>query len=115
QILHTSVTAIPDDDELLRTVRLHQKNAGTSQVSSIKELAHRRTAAPTRYAGGSGNFGRMKFSDQSGQDMRCLQVVVVVRSIQVGRHGADEVAAILAAISLTEFNASDFRNRIPLV
>ena len=57
----------------------------------------------------------MKLSDQSGQDVGILEIIIVVRPIHVRGHGADEVAAVLAAVSLAHLDASDFRDGIPLV
>src|SRR3546814_10218360 len=39
----------------------------------------------------------------------------VARPIKVRRHGGNEVTTVLLAIGLTEHDATDLRNRIPLI
>src|SRR6266566_7049864 len=57
----------------------------------------------------------MKSSDQRGQNVRVLQIIIVVRSVQVRGHGADKLAAILPAVSLAHFQTGDLGNGVPLV
>src|ERR1022692_1653064 len=57
----------------------------------------------------------MKFTDERGQNMRGLQIIIVIRPIEVGRHHADEIAAVLAAVGLAHFDAGDFGDGVPLI
>ena len=47
--------------------------------------------------------------------MRRFEVIVVIRPVHVGGHGADKVAAVLATVGLAEFDAGDFGDGIPLI
>ncbi len=47
--------------------------------------------------------------------MALHQVEIVTRAVKVGRHDGDEVAAILPAVGLTELDAGDLGDGIPLV
>jgi hypothetical protein len=40
---------------------------------------------------------------------------VVARAVQVGRHGADEVGAVLAPIGLAQLDPGDLGHRVPLI
>ena len=42
--------------------------------------------------------------------MRCIEVEVVVDTVQIGRHSRDEVAAVLTAVELTQLELSVFGN-----
>jgi hypothetical protein len=62
-----------------------------------------------------GPLGGMRFGNQCRDDLARLQVIVVGRTIEVGRHRRDEVAAVLPSIGTTEHDAGDFGDGIPLV
>src|SRR3546814_1153302 len=47
--------------------------------------------------------------------MAMFGMKVVARPIKVRRHGGNEVTTVLLAIGLTEHDATDLRNRIPLI
>src|SRR5215813_14344582 len=57
----------------------------------------------------------MKSSDQGGNHMAVFRVIIVARPIQIGRHHRNEIAAVLAAVSLAKLDASDLCNGIPFV
>ncbi len=60
-------------------------------------------------------LGEMKFVDQRGQDVRGLEIEVVLRPVEIGRHGRDEVRAVLLGVGLAELDAADFRQGVGLV
>ena len=47
--------------------------------------------------------------------MAVLQVVVVARTVQVGRHGRNEVVAVLVPVGLAEFDAGNLGDGVGLV
>src|SRR5207249_3655043 len=49
------------------------------------------------------------------QNMRALQIEVVVRSVEIGRDGGNEIRAVLARISLAKFHAGYFSDGISVV
>jgi hypothetical protein len=65
--------------------------------------------------GGIGRLGLVELAEEGGQDVGGLQVVVVVGPVEVGGHGADEVAAMLAPEGLAELDAGDLGDGVPLV
>jgi hypothetical protein len=94
---------------------LHEENAGLGEIISIEEFAVRRAGAPTSHGRCSADLRFMELADQRGQDVRALQVVVVIGAIHISRHGADEIASVLPSVSLAHFDPGDFGNRIPLI
>ena len=57
----------------------------------------------------------MKTTDQRRQHMAVGEMIVISRPIEIGRHQADRIKAILLAQGLTEFDAGNFGNRVPLI
>ena len=47
--------------------------------------------------------------------MGALQIVIVVGTVEVGGHGGDEIAAVLAAEGLAKFETGNFGDGIPFV
>ena len=81
----------------------------------MEEFPQRRAAAPARDAFRAGDFAFVEFADERRQDVRALQIVVVVRPVEIGRHGADEIAAVLSPKGLAQFDPGDFCHRVPLI
>src|SRR5262245_40450946 len=81
----------------------------------MKEFPKRRTSAPTRDRLSASLLGFMEFPDQSGENVRGLEVVVVIWPIHVGGHGADKVAPVLPSVGLAHLDARDFGYGIPLI
>ena len=57
----------------------------------------------------------MKLPHQCRNDVARREVKIVARTIEIGWHRRDEIAPELAAICLTQLDARDLRNCIPLV
>ncbi|KAG0921978.1 hypothetical protein G6F31_020095 [Rhizopus arrhizus] len=57
----------------------------------------------------------MEFADQRRQHMAAVQVVVVMRAVQVGRHGADKARAVLALVGFAQLQARDLGDGVRLV
>ena len=57
----------------------------------------------------------MRLHQEGGGDVARGEVVIVVGTVEVRRHGRDEVAAILSAVGPAQLNASDLRDGVPLV
>ena len=57
----------------------------------------------------------MKPADQRGDDVAVFGMIIVAGPIQIGRHHADEVGAILAAIGLGHLDPGDLGDRIGLI
>ncbi len=96
-------------------IALHQEDAGIGTVVGMKELAPRRARAPDRDVVGTGQLRLMRLADQGRQNVAGVQVEIVAGAVQIGRHGADEIAAMLFPVRLGQFDASDLGDRIPFV
>ena len=88
---------------------------GVGAVIDIEELAFGRAAAPDRQGLGTFAFGLMGLAQQRGRHVAVLQVEVVTRAEQVGRHGGNEIVPELAPVGLTQLDAGDLGHRVPLV
>src|SRR5439155_13236380 len=62
-----------------------------------------------------GLLGLMKPANQRREDVRRLQIEIIVGAIQIRGHDADEIATMLAAKRLSQLDAGNFRDRIRLV
>ena len=60
-------------------------------------------------------FGEVHFPDHGGHDVAGLQIEVVARAIQVGRHYGDEVGAVLQIERLAHLHSGDFGDGVGLV
>jgi hypothetical protein len=109
------ILARADIDVLEVRIGLHQKHAGVGAVVGVEELAARRARAPDRDAVGAGQLGLVSLADQGRHHVAAVEVEIVALAVEVGRHGADEVAAVLLAIGLGQLDAGDLGDRVPLV
>jgi GDPmannose 4,6-dehydratase len=109
------VAAVADVDELFLAVIPHQEHAGPRQVICVEKLPQRRAAPPAGHRRRAGRVRLMEFADERGQHMGGVKIVVVIRPVEVGRHGADEIAAVLPPVRLAELDAGDFGDRVPFV
>src|SRR5262245_46937330 len=85
------------------------------RIIDVQKLPSWRSRSPNDHFVRAGHLGFMSFAYQRRNHMTRGEVEIVARTIKVGGHSRDEVAAILLPIGLAEFEASDFRNGIPFV
>ena len=81
----------------------------------MQKLAARRATAPHRDFLSPVPLGLMHLADERGENMRGVQIEIVIRPIEIRRHPGDEVFSILAGISLAELDAGDLCDRIRIV
>ncbi len=81
----------------------------------MQELAARLAGAPDLDLGRIADLGGMHLGDHRWHDMARQEVEIVAGPIEIGRHRADEVRAVLAAIGLAELDAGDLGDRVPLI
>jgi len=115
QLFNGDVFARADVYYLCFIIGLHQVEAGRGQVVDVEKLAHGGAAAPEGDAWGAGCFGFVKAADEGRQDVGGGEVEVVVRAIKVGRHDADEIAPVLAAVALAHEDAGNLGYRVGVV
>ncbi len=89
--------------------------AGGGEVIDVEELAAGRAAAPNRDARGAGEFGFVESPQERGEDVAVLGVIVVARTVEVGRHGGVEHHAVLLAVVLAHLQAGDLGDRVGFV
>ncbi len=64
---------------------------------------------------GAGELRLMRLADQRRQHVARLEVEIVARPVEIGRHGGDEVGAVLRAIGGGKLDAGDLGDGIGLV
>ena len=85
----------------------HQKHAGIGKIVAVEKFAARPTRSPDNELPVSPNLGFMGLADQGGQDVAGLQVVVVARAVEVGRHDRKVARAVLAVVGPAHLDARD--------
>ena len=94
---------------------LEQENGCVGHIVDMEKFAQRSARAPNFHARFSGQLRAVRLANQGGDHVARLQVEVVERAIEVGRHRRDKVAAILLTVGLTQPDAGDLGDRVPLV
>ena len=89
--------------------------AGGGHVVDVQEFAAWGAAAPDGDGWGGVECGLMELADQGGQDVAVGQVEVVAGAVEVGRHDAAEVGAVLAVVGFAEFDAGDLGDGVGFV
>src|SRR3569623_1806502 len=87
-------------DDLLVVIYLHQVQTSGGAVIDVAEFAARRARAPYCHAIGAGELGLVKFAQQRRQYVRTQQIEIVPRSVEIGGHGGNVAAIVLATIRL---------------
>ena len=57
----------------------------------------------------------MHFADQGREDVGVLKIVIVSRPVEIGRHDADEIGAVLPVVRGTHLDAGDLGDGVGLV
>ncbi|CAL5049018.1 unnamed protein product [Urochloa decumbens] len=96
-------------------VLIHQEDDSIGEVVNVQELTQRRARAPDDDLRGVRRLGLVEPADERGQDVGVLRVEVVLRAVEVGRHGGDGVEAVLDAVGLAHLDAGDLGDGVPLV
>ena len=96
-------------------IGLHQMDAGIGEIVDIEEFAPRRAGAPHHDVPRAGDLRFVEAPDQGGDDVAVFGMIIVAAPVEIGRHHADEVGAVLAAIGLDHLDAGDLGDRIGLV
>src|SRR5262245_34062872 len=90
----------------------HHVNARISQVIAVKKLAARRSAAPDNHLLPPPHLGFVKLSDQGRNNMARLEVVIVARSIEIGRHSRKVLCTVLTVVAPAHLYAGNFGHGI---
>ena len=76
-------------------IALHQQHEGVGAVVDVQELAPRRAGAPDDHLPVAAQLGLVRLADQRRDDVAGVEVEVVAGAVEIGRHGGDEIAAVL--------------------
>lgn len=94
---------------------LQRKHAGLAQIIHMQKLPQGGAGAPAGDAGVA-TLGRfVEAADQGRQHVAVGGVVVIARPIQIGGHQADRIKAVLPPQRLTQLDAGDLGDRVPLI
>jgi hypothetical protein len=91
---------------------VEQEEARVGDVIRVEELASRRAGAPERDRPRARPAALRELADHRWDHVRAGQIEVVERTIEVRRHRADEVRAVLCAVVIAELDRRDFRDGV---
>src|SRR5579875_973852 len=115
QIGNRDFLAGADIDDLVGRIGLHQMHQRVSAVIDVQELAQRPAGTPDLEHFGATPDRVVGLGDQRREDMARAQVEIVAGTVEIGRRRGDEVATMLPAVGLDQFDAGDLGDGIPLV
>ena len=111
------VRSVPgaDVDNLGAVVVLEKEKAGRREVVDVKKFTARLARTPDHDFARAGLLRFMRLAQKRGEDMRGLEIEVVIRPVKIRRHGRDEVRTVLARISLAELDPGDLGNGVGFI
>jgi hypothetical protein len=115
QLADRDVLTPADVEQLVAVVAVHQEQTGVGQVVDVQELATRRARAPYDRFALAALARFVELPNERGQHVRILQIEVVARPIQIGRHHRDRVEAVLPGVGLAQLHAGNLGDGIRLV
>lgn len=95
--------------------QVHQEDAGVGHVVAVQELAPWRAGAPDGDRPVAALLRLVELAQQRRDDVTVLRVVVVARSVQIGRHHCQILRAVLAVVAPAHFDAGDLGQRVRAV
>src|SRR5260370_27172880 len=84
----------------------HQENASLRRIIAVEKLSSRCSSSPKNDARRSVEFGFVDLSNECWNDVRTLQVVIIIGTIQIGWHRSDKAGAVLTVIGRTHFDST---------
>ena len=115
QLLDGQVRSGADVDKGLAVVLLHEEQTRFGEVVDVEELAAGRARAPAGHGRVAVHLRLVELADEGRNDVAVLQVIIVARTVQVGRHGRDEVGPVLVPVGLAQFDARNLGDGVGLV
>ena len=94
---------------------VHQEDAKVGEVFDVEKLAQWTAIAPTGHAFGTADFRLVEAADQCGQHVTVFRMVIVVRTVEICRHHADVVGAVLTVEVLAVLQSADLGQGVSLV
>ncbi len=99
----------------LARIDLHQVDAGLGAVVDMEEFPARCSGAPDDNFLVAAQLGFVRLADQRRNNVTCVEVEIVPRTVKVCWHCQDEITPILLAIGLAELDARYFGNGVPFI
>ena len=115
QFRNTGVFPHAGVDRFRAAVVTHQEKTGRSKVVDVEKLAPWRTGSPNRHRIGSREFGVVKSPNQSGKNVGVLQIEIIARAVEIGRHDTDRIEAVLPTVGLAGKNAGNLGDGVSVV
>ena len=115
QLPDRDVAPIADVDYFGFVMVLHEIIDGVRNIVHVQKLPQRRTGSPKHLFRFVLVRRRHKPPHERREHMAVFRIVVVVGSVEVARHQAHRVPAVLFTQVQTEFVAGDLRQGVPLV
>src|SRR5206468_11892014 len=104
KIDNRNIFAGADIEKLQIRIALHDKHAGVGEIVDRQEFAARQSGAPYAHARTAIDLSLVKTPDQRGGNVTVLRVIIVARTIKIGRHHRDKIGAVLQAIGFAQFD-----------
>ena len=98
---------------LVAGIMLQQENAGIGKIVDVEKFPTRTSASPADHLTVATQLRFVEPAKHARDYVAEVWMEVVVRTIKIGRHHADEVGAVLLPIGLAEFYARNLRDRVP--
>lgn len=92
-----------------------KEDTGIGHVISMQEFPQGGARAPDAHLGKSLSLGLMETADHGRDHMAVFRVIIVTCAVEVRRHGADGVKAVLLAVGLAHLDARDLGQGIGII
>ena len=115
QFADGDVFAATHVDDLSAVIFLEQEDASRGQIVHMEKFPPRFSRAPDDHLAVALLFGFVRFAQKRRQDMGREQVEIIVRPVEIRRHGRDEIRAVFARVGLAKFDSGDLGDGVGLV
>jgi len=100
---------------LFARIALKQVNERIGQIVNVHELAARPARPPQLDFHAALDLCPVRLGYQRSHDVARNRIEIVVGSIEIGRHGRDEIASVLPPVGLARLDSGDLGDRVPLI
>ena len=115
QLADRNIFAASDVHDLRRIMVLEQEHTRVGHVVDVQKFAPRIARPPDDELARAIYLRLVRLPQQRREHVRREQIEVVVRAVEIRRHRADVVLAILARVGLAKADAGDLRDRVGIV
>ncbi len=115
QFADGDVFAAAHIDDLSAVIFLEQEDAGRGQIVDMEKFPPRFSRTPDDQLAGAILLCLVRFAQERRQNMGREQIEVIVRPVEIRRHGRDEVRAVFPRVRLAKLNPGDLGDRVGFV